>query len=121
MSHIRYLLDENVAPLYRKVLRKREPTLVVWKIGDPGVPPKGTLDPDLLCWCEEQEFLLITNNRKSMPDHLAAHIEAGRHIPGIIELNPKMSIGETIEELLLIWGASEPIEYQDMIVYLPLS
>ncbi len=32
-----------------------------------------------------------------------------------------MSIGETIEELLLIWGASEADEYQDQLVYLPLS
>jgi len=56
-----------------------------------------------------------------MPDHLASHIEAGQHIPGIIELNPKMSIGETIDELLLIWSASTPNEYQDMIVYLPLG
>ncbi|HLC16444.1 MAG TPA: hypothetical protein VJL89_09490 [Thermodesulfovibrionia bacterium] len=94
---------------------QREPTLVVWKIGDPGVPPKGTSDPEILQWREEQGFLLITNNRKSMPDYLAAHIEAGQHIPGIIELNPKMSIGETIDELILIWGASTPNEYQDMI------
>lgn len=34
-----------------------------------------------------------------MRDHLAA----GHHIPGIFTLNPSMSIGETIEELALIW------------------
>ena len=32
-----------------------------------------------------------------------------------------MNVGETIEELLLIWGASDSSEYQDLIVYLPLS
>jgi hypothetical protein len=32
-----------------------------------------------------------------------------------------MSIGETIEELLLIAGASYPSEYQDTPVYLPVS
>ncbi len=94
--------------------------MIVWKIGDPGLPPKGTPDPIILSWCEEQGFLLITNNRKSMPDHLAEHIKAGGHVPGIIELNPKISIGDTIEELILIWEASEPSEYRDMIVYLPL-
>ena len=56
-----------------------------------------------------------------MPEHLAAHLETGRHVPGILELNPKMNVGETIEELLLIWGASDSSEYQDVIVYLPLS
>ena len=37
------------------------------------------------------------------------------------ELNPNMTIGETIEELILIWGASDISEYQDMLIYLPLS
>lgn len=56
-----------------------------------------------------------------MLPHLTEHIKAGRHIPGIFELNPDMSIGETVDELVLIWGASEIHEYQDLILYLPLS
>jgi hypothetical protein len=30
---IRYLLDENVDPVYRSELLKREPAIVVWRIG----------------------------------------------------------------------------------------
>ncbi|MDY7013129.1 MAG: hypothetical protein SVX43_05915 [Cyanobacteriota bacterium] len=45
----------------------------------------------------------------------------GRHIPGIFILNPKMSIGETIEELILIALASEDYEYRDYITHLPLN
>jgi len=121
MSQIRYLLDENVTSVYRTELVKIETMLIVWKVGDPGVPAKGTSDPDILCWCEEHGFLLVTNNRKSMPDHVAHHLQKGRHFPGIIELNPKMSVGETIDELLLIWGCSDMNEYQDKIVYLPIN
>jgi hypothetical protein len=72
-------------------------------------------------WCEDNFFILVTNNRKSMPQHLQDHLAQGRHVPGIFELNPNMSIGETIEELLLIWGASEAEEYQDQLIYLPLN
>lgn len=93
----------------------------MWKIGDPGVPPKGAKDPAILDWCEDNRFLLVTNNRKSMPEHLNDHLAKGRHIPGILELNPNMSVGETVEELALIWGASDSHEYQDIILYLPLS
>ena len=32
-----------------------------------------------------------------------------------------LEIGALIEELILIWGASLPDEYQDRIVYLPLA
>jgi len=55
-----------------------------------------------------------------MPGHLQDHLAAGHHIPGIFTLNANMSIGETIEELALIWGASEPDEYADQINYLPV-
>ncbi len=98
MSEIRYVLDENIDPVFRTALLNQEAGIIIWKIGDPGVPPKGTLDPDILCWCEENSAILLTNNRKSMLPHLTEHIKAGRHIPGIFELNPDMSIGETVDE-----------------------
>jgi len=36
-------------------------------------------------------------------------------------LRHEPDMGETIEELRLIWGASRPQEFQDQIVYLPLA
>lgn len=117
---LRYLLDENVDPLYRRELLNREATMVVWRVGDLGAPPRGTLDPDILSWCQENSFVLATNNRKSMPVHLRDHLAKGRHIPGIIVLNDDMSIAETIEQLRLIWAASAEEEYRDTLLYLPL-
>lgn len=116
----KYLLDENVAESLRKGLHAHYPNIVVWRIGDPAAPPIGTPDPDTLLWCETNGFSLVTNNRDSMPDHLQAHLALGRRVPGIFTLNPSMSIGETIEELALIWGASQPDEYADQITYLPV-
>lgn len=117
---LKYLSDENVASVYQTQLRRREPYLVIRAVGDPGCPPKGTLDPEILIWCEEHGFVLVTNNRTSMPTHLTDHIAEGRHIPGIFILNPSWSIGENLEELILIALASEENEYQDRIVHLPL-
>lgn len=56
-----------------------------------------------------------------MPGHLGQHLESGHHVPGILTLNPNMSLVETAEELLLIWSASEMEEFLDQILYLPLS
>src|SRR5437660_528361 len=118
---IRYLIDENLEPLYKAQLLIKKPDLMVYSLGDPGTPSKGTLDPEILCWCEENDFILITNNRKSMPAHLVVHLSQGSHIPGIITLNSEMSVGGTIEELILIAEEGNPIEYQDRIVYLPVT
>lgn len=117
---IKYLMDENLDPIYQIQLRRREPDLVVWAIGDPNTPQKGTLDPEILLWCEKYGFLLVTNNRSSMPVHLADHLAQGHHIPGIFQLSPNMSVGETLEELVLAALASIEGEYCDRISYLPL-
>jgi len=120
MNVFQLLLDENVDPLFRVELLKRNSDLVIWRVGDPDVPPRGTLDPEILIWCETRQFILVTNNRDSMPVHLSEHLAQGRHSPGVIEMNQNMTIGQTVEELLLIGGASEMSEYRDRLVYLPL-
>lgn len=117
---LKYLIDENVNPIYANQIRLREPDIIIKVVGEPKTPPKSTLDPEILCWCEDNNFLLVTNNRTSMPVHLADHLTANRHLPGIFILNPNLSIGENLEELILAALASEDDEYQDRIVYLPL-
>ena len=55
---IQYLLDEHIASLYRTQLMRQKPELIVRMIGDPNAPPKGTLDPEILNWCEIHDFIL---------------------------------------------------------------
>ncbi|MBW4491998.1 MAG: DUF5615 family PIN-like protein [Oscillatoria princeps RMCB-10] len=118
---LQYLLDENVEPTYKTQLHRRNSNIVMWVVGEPGAPSRGTLDPEILCRCEAYNFVLVTNNRTSMPVHLIDHIESDRHVPGIFILNPKMSRGQTIEELIFVAEASFEKEYQDRIVNLPVS
>ena len=115
-----YLLDEHMPPAYQVQLLRQEPSLVVWRIGTPGAPPRGTLDPEILLWCEANNFILVTNNRKSMPVHLADHLAAGRHIPGILTVDIIRDMARNLDDLLLAALAAEPDEYADRIVYLPL-
>ena len=117
---INYLIDENVNPLYAKQLRIKEPGILVKVVGESGVPPKSTLDPEILGWREKNQFILVTNNRTSMPVHLNDHLAQNRHVAGIFILNPNLSIGKNLEELILIALASEENEYSDRLVYLPL-
>ncbi len=118
---LKYLLDENVNPAYKIQLTRNSPDLVMWVVGEPNTPARGTLDPQILNWCDEYGFVLVTNNRKSMPTHLADYIAEGNHIPGIFILNTKLSMGENIDELVFLAEASFESEYQDQIIYLPHS
>ena len=120
MAKSSFLFDENVPSMIAAFLRQTAPEIVVYTIGDGTAPPKGTLDPDILVWIEENHCWLVTNNRASMPVHLNDHISQGKHIPGIIQLPRQMDIPLIIENLQLIWEASGPNEFRDQIVYLPI-
>lgn len=116
--NLQYLCDENVESALIAALRRRDAELTIWAIGEPGAPAHGTLDPDILIWCEEHNFVLITNNRRSMPAHLADHLRAGRHIPGIFQLNPGVGNDEAVTLLVLAAYASRPDEHRDQLRYL---
>lgn len=118
---INYLLDENLPPLYKEQLLRYQPDLIVWMVGEPGVPPRGTLDPEILLWCELNKFILVTNNRSSIPVHLFEHLKQDRHIPGIFVLRPRATIKQVMDDLILIALIADEHEYQDRIVHIPLS
>ena len=115
-----YLLDEHVPPAYRTQLLHHDPSLTVWMIGDAGAPVRGTPDPEILKWCEQNHFILVTNNRRSMPRHLADHLAEGRSIPSVITIDLNAPMRVVLEDLILIAGASREDEFLNRIVYIPL-
>ena len=117
----RYLMDENLSPAYRRGLQRRDPSITVWEVGSPGAPPRGSADPEILRWCEEKGFILVTDNRHSMPVHLAEHLADGRHVPGILTIRRRATMGHVLDALAVIAGASEPREYTDRLVYIPFE
>lgn len=80
-------------------------------VGDPRLPPRGTLDPEIILWCELNNFILVTNNRRSMPVHLAEHLAQGQHIRGIFVLRPQAEIGEIIDHLIFMALAAQENEF----------
>lgn len=122
MRDVCFLLDEHVPLMIQAQLERTEPELRVHAIGDSHAPPKGTSDPDILLWIEAHGCMLVTNNRSTIPVHLRSHLEGGRHVAGIVMLPKRMrNVGAILDDLLLIWGAKLPDEFEDQIVYLPLN
>jgi hypothetical protein len=117
----RFLLDEHINRAIQRQLRRRNPDLEVLAIGDLGTPPTGISDPDLLNWVEENGYILVTENRSTMPMHLFNHFNSGRHVPGIFWVRPGVGIGRIIEELYLIWVTSTAEEYRDCSLFIPLD
>lgn len=120
MSDVRYLLDENISPRVQSQLLLRVPKMKVLRIGDETAPILGTPDLLILEWIEQNGYILVSQNRRTIPIHLQEHLAAGHHVPGILLLRRKISLGQLLNDLLLIWEASKPDEYRDRIEYLPL-
>ncbi|MFN8538810.1 MAG: DUF5615 family PIN-like protein [Thermomicrobiales bacterium] len=115
---LRFLLDENTEPAITSGLRRRDPMLAVWRVGELTTLPLGTLDPDILRWCEQHNCVLVTNNRHSMPNHLREHVREGGHIPGILTINANMGAGLVIDLLILASQIVDPEECRDQIKHL---
>src|SRR6476659_188744 len=103
----RFFLDENVDPAVQRQLRRTNIEIEINRVGEPGLPPYGTPDPEILNWLEHNNYLLVTGNRRTMPVHLETHLNAGNHIPGILLMRYPINVGKLVEELTLIWEASE--------------
>lgn len=120
MNRYAFLFDENVPLVIPSQLNQKEPAIQVYTVGDGLAPDKGTPDPEILIWIETHECFLVTNNRASMPSHLHDHLALQRHIPGIIQLPKRLNIRAVLEDLMVIFLVSEPDEFRDQILYLPL-
>lgn len=115
---VRFLADEDIDSGIVEDLCSRESAIDVLDVKTAGL--RGTTDPELLELAAEQNRVLITHDRKTMPQHVRTRLEAGKSTAGVFILpqNPS-AIGEVVESLLLVWAASRAEEWQDRIVYLP--
>jgi len=116
----RFLLDEHIDHVIQRQLRRLDSQVDVLVIGDPDAPPIGTPDPDILLWIEATGYILVTENRSTIPMHLSDHYADGRHIPGVLWIRPATPIGRVIEELYMIWYTSTADEYVDRALFIPL-
>ncbi|MDJ0531568.1 MAG: DUF5615 family PIN-like protein [Xenococcaceae cyanobacterium MO_207.B15] len=117
---VSFLLDENLSPRLKLATFRRNPQIDILRVGDIGAPALGTLDPEVLIYLEQSQRILLTDNRKSMPEHLEAHWANGGFIWGLFWLRPKATIRELAEDLILIWETTEAEEWKDQLIWIPL-
>jgi predicted nuclease of predicted toxin-antitoxin system len=76
-------------------------------------------DPEVLALAAREDRILVTHDRRTMPRHFADFI-FNEKSPGVMIIAQKVSVNVAIEELLLIWAASDAEEWTNLIVDLPL-
>lgn len=85
------------------------------------MPPFGAPDPEILAFCELQQRMLVSLDRASMPEHIAAHHANGGHTWGVLLVTRRCTLRQLLDDVLVIWTATEADEWRDSVHYLPLT
>ena len=98
-------------------LKRREPAVDFQDARLGGVI--GLPDPEVLAKATEAGRILVSHDRKTMVAHLVRFVE-GRSSPGLIIVPQDLDIVSAIEDLLVVWAASESEEWSNRVEFLPL-
>jgi hypothetical protein len=116
---ITFLADENFRLPIVTGLRRQYPSLDIVTIKE--LDMLGWEDPPILLHTVALDRILLSHDSHTMPGHFdevkAAYPTA--HFPGVILIAQQMPIGEAIEWVAAVWGASDPDEWCDLVSYLP--
>jgi hypothetical protein len=74
----------------------------------------------VLEFAAEEERILVSHDVSTMPIHFAEIMTQRASSPGVILLPQSMPIGDAIDEIILIWAASDASEWRNKISWLPL-
>jgi hypothetical protein len=114
---IRFLADEDFNGRIVRGLFLRNGDLDLVRAQDVGLG--GAVDDVVLEWSDTNGRLLLTHDGRTMPNHVRNRLASGAHVPGVFIVDDFASIGECVEDLLLVAECSEQSEWRDRIIYLP--
>jgi hypothetical protein len=115
---IRFLADASLRGAIVRGCRRREPAMDFLSAHDANLA--GVPDPDVLALATEQGRILVSHDFQTMPQHFADLVQALGTSSGLIIVPQYMRVGRAVDELVLIWGASEADEWTSRIAWLPL-
>src|ERR1019366_10186930 len=105
---IRFLADADFNHAIVKGCRRHEPALDFMSANEASL--EGVPDPEVLALAATQNRILVTHDRQTMPHHFGEFLMRRGSSPGVFLVSQYAPIGEVIEELLLIWAASDADE-----------
>jgi predicted nuclease of predicted toxin-antitoxin system len=95
---IRLLSDENFKRSIARGLLLRRPGIDLARVQDVGL--LGVADPDILDWAARNDRILLTHDRRTIPDFAFARCDAGQPMPGVFVVGQRSSIRRVIEDLV---------------------
>ncbi len=115
---VRFLADADLNKTIVSGVLRREPSLDFLTAQAAGL--RRMTDPEVLALAAEQQRVLVSHDVGTMPAHFRAFQNTRKHCAGVFLVPQSLDVGTAIDELLLIWLASEASEWENRLVWLPL-
>jgi predicted nuclease of predicted toxin-antitoxin system len=113
---VRFQADADLNQDIVQAIRRREPTVDFQTAHEAGLA--GLHDTIILERAAQEGRIVVSHDRRTMPHHFATFI-ASQTSTGVIIVPKSLSIRQVLNDLLLIWEASEAEERVNQIDSLP--
>ncbi len=110
--------DENFHGDIVRGLLQRLPALNIVRVQDDGMT--GNRDPQILEWAAAAGRILLTHDRKTVPDYAHERVGANLPMPGVFLVSDQMPIGQAVEEIALAVQCLAEEECANLVRYFPL-
>lgn len=114
---VRFQADADLNQVILLATTRREPAIDFQTAIMADLP--GLDDGQVLKRAAQEGRVLVTHDRKTMPKHFSEFI-ANQSSPGLLIVPQYLSVAAAVEDLILIWSATEAEEWVDRIGFLPL-
>ena len=114
----RFLADADLNKAIVSGVLRRQPSLDFLTAHAAGL--RRMKDPEVLALAAEQQRVLVSHDVGTMPADFRALRSAGKYSAGVFLVPQSLNVGTAIDELLLVWLASEALEWENRLEWLPL-
>lgn len=116
---LRYVSDENFDNFLVRRLLRQFPNLDLVRVQDVGLLHAD--DETILEWAASENRIVLTHDLKTIPDFVYKRINQILMMPGVFAVPTEASRNDIFDNLIMIVSCSEPEEWANQIVYLPLK
>lgn len=114
---IRIATDENFEGAIIRGILRRYPMLDIVRIQD--TPLFSKPDRLILDWITQEDRILLTHDKRTMPDFVYERIIMGKNVCGIFVVNTNAPLGLIIDQLSIIIDASDIREWDNLVTFVP--
>ena len=114
---VRFQADADLNQNIMRAVRRREPAIDFQTAHEADL--KGLDDESVLDLAAREGRIVVTHDRRTMPLHFA-NFTATKTSAGVILISQDLPIAQAVEDLVLIWEASEAEEWVNRLDSIPL-